>query len=77
MFWDTDQFSWLHQIVFLKILECFDRKHVPVQQVCFDASSTNVGYFVRDWWLKYQVDVLLQGSTATLKELLTQLHKGG
>jgi len=67
MFWDTDQFSWLHQIVFLKILECFDRKHVPVQQVCFDASSTNVGYFVRDWWLKYQVDVLLKGSTVMFR----------
>ena len=49
MFWDTDQFSWLHQIVFRKILECFDKKRVPVQQVCFDASSTNVSYFVRDW----------------------------
>jgi len=59
------------------IIYHFKAKHASVQQACFDASSTTVSYFVRDWWLKYQVDILLQSSTATLRGLLTQLRKGG
>ena len=44
----------------------FKAKHAPVQRVCFNASSMNVCYFVRDWWSEYQADTLLQGSTAML-----------
>ena len=59
------------------IIHHFKAKHASAQQVCFDASSTTVCYFLRDLWPKYQADIPLQSSTATLRELLIQLHNGG
>ena len=57
------------------ILGHFEAERASVQRVCFKASS-NASYFVRDYWSKYQIDTLQQESTATLRELLIQLHDG-